>query len=70
MFKQKNLAVSLIVYAGLLAAQAEAFWGKAHMLLAREAQSLLETNYPDVFAAALNELVALQQSQPDLVQED
>ena len=64
-----NKAASLIVYAGLMAAQANAFWNKSHMLVAREAQSLLETDHPDVFAAALNELVALQQSRPDLVQE-
>ena len=60
MFFKNQQTVSLIALTALMASQAEAFWGKAHMLLAREAQSLLETNNPDVFTAALNELVALQ----------
>jgi len=40
------------------------------MLLAREAQAILETNYPDVFAAILKELTVLELSNPEIVQED
>jgi len=63
-----TFTASLIAFAGL-AAQAEAFWGTAHLLIARRAQAILEDQYPDVLDAALNELKPIQEYYPELVEE-
>ena len=59
---------SIIAFAALVS-QAEAFWGTAHLLVAREAETLLSDKYPDVLAAAVTELAVLKQYYPDLVKE-
>ena len=64
-----NFTTSLMALAAL-ASQVEAFWGTAHLLIAREAQSLLETSNPDVLDAAVTELAVLKQYFPSLVTED
>ena len=65
----KTFTSSILAFAAL-ASQAEAFWGKSHMLLARASQDMLETNYPDVFSAILSELEVLELSNPEICQED
>lgn len=52
-----------------IAGQANAFWGTAHLLIARQAQSLLEASNPDVLSAALVDLAYLQKYYPTLVTE-
>ena len=64
-----SFAASLFAFAAI-ASQAEAFWGTAHLLIAREAQFILDKNYPDVLAAAITELAVLKQYYPDLCTED
>jgi len=60
----KTFAVSIL--AGLIA-QAEAFWGTAHLLIARQAQSILEQNNPEVLTAVLNEMKSLQKYHASLM---
>jgi len=42
-----------------MAAQVNAFWGTAHLLVARQAESILAAQNPEVLAAALAELAVL-----------
>ena len=60
---------SSILAIAALASQAEAFWGTAHMLIAREAEWILENSNPDVLSAAITELAVLKEYYPDLVEE-
>ena len=52
-----------------LVSYAQAFWGMPHVLVARQAQAILEEKYPDVLTAALAEMLALQQVDPSLLKE-
>ena len=63
-----SYTTSILAFAAL-ASQAEAFFGTAHILIARQAQALLEANYPDVLSAAIDELAVLAKYYPDLVEE-
>lgn len=50
----------------LAANSVEAFWGTSHLLVAAEAQRILEAENPAVFQAVLNELNTLKVSHPSL----
>jgi len=49
-----------------IASEANAFWGTAHLLIARMAQTILEEEAPDALNSALTELAALQKYYPDI----
>ena len=59
---------SILAFAAI-ASQVEAFWGQAHLLIAREAQAILEDQNPTVLDAALKELAVLAKYYPTLVTE-
>jgi hypothetical protein len=63
-----TFTASILAFAAI-ASQAEAFWGTAHLLIAREAEALLATSNPDILAAAVKELAVLKKSFPTLVKE-
>lgn len=58
-----------LVIAALIADSASAFWGKGHLLVARGAQSILETEYPEAFEAALKELAELAKT-PGMIEHE
>jgi len=51
----------------LFACQVSAFWGKGHLLVAREAEQILSKESPEVFTKALADLHELAQSHPDMI---
>ena len=57
----------LCVFASVLTAQVDAFWGKGHLLVARRAEQILTDEASDVLTAALAELETLVTNHPDLV---
>jgi len=64
-----TFTTSILAFAAI-ASQVEAFWGTAHLLVARKAQDLLETSNPDVLNAALTELAVLKKYYSDLCTEN
>ena len=61
---------SAFIVAALIAAQASAFWGKGHLLVARIAESVLEDKNPSVLKQALDELSTLTHNHPDMIQHE
>ena len=54
--KLVSFEATLLVAAALLASNAEAFWGKGHLLVARRAEAILAEESSSVLEAALTEL--------------
>jgi hypothetical protein len=53
-----------------LFAYANAFWGTGHLLVARQAQALLQQNDPYALTAALQVLAPLKQDYPTLTTDE
>lgn len=60
----------LIAAAALAISQVEAFWGTGHLLVSRRAQDLLQSQDYAAYEAVLDELVALQESNPELTKDE
>jgi len=58
------------VITSALVAYANAFWGTGHLIVARQAQAILEQNNPAALQAALNQLVALKTDYPSLTTDE
>jgi len=65
-----NLAQVMTVAAALAVGQAQAFWGTAHLIVARQAQAYLEAENPTALAHALTELAVLKKSHASIIKEN
>mmetsp|Transcript_4785 Transcript_4785/g.5833 ORF Transcript_4785/g.5833 Transcript_4785/m.5833 type:complete len:250 (+) Transcript_4785:89-838(+) len=63
-------STTLTVALATFAAQAEAFFGTAHLLVARRAEAILEEQNPDVLQAALDEMKPLQKYYSSLTKDE
>lgn len=56
----------MMVAVALAVSHVEAFWGTSHLLLARRAQDLLQSQDHAAYEAVLNELAPLKENYPQI----
>jgi hypothetical protein len=57
---------SALIAAAIAVSQVEAFWGTSHLLVARRAQDLLQSQDNDAYQAVLAELAPLKENYPSI----
>lgn len=65
--KFESSIAAVVTLAAMFTDTADAFWGKGHLLVARQAESILSETQPHILDLALAELDQLTQSHPKMI---